>query len=77
MDDEEVERILASMEYEYGEDNMELMAKYGRFRQVAVRGYLYGSESERNAKAKEGKRSTFTWKQYTPISKGIKDEYGK
>lgn len=77
MDDEAIERILASAEKQWGEDNMELAAKYGRFRQVVVNSTLYGSAQEREKRVNEGKRASFTWKQYRPLSDEIKDRYGE
>jgi hypothetical protein len=75
MDDEDVERILASMERKYGADNMEFASKYGRFRQILVRDYIYGDLQTREKKKEEGKRTTFTWKQYEPLKKGIQKKY--
>ena len=77
MDDSDVERILRNMEYRYSKYRMELAAKYPRFRQILIRSYLYGTPQEREIKKEEGKRYTWTWKQYIPLTKGIIKEYGE
>lgn len=84
MDDEDVERILNSMEHIYGKPNMELASRYTRFRQVIIRGYLYGTQTEMQKRIERAKadnrkipRTTFSWAQYEPLSEGIQDRYSE
>ena len=87
MEEEDVERILNSIERVYGKDVMEIGATNARFRQLAIRGFLYGNKDAIDKKKSEAAqqharligpyRITYTEKQYEPLSEGWTEKYGE
>jgi len=72
MDDSDVERIVDSIEKEYGKSRAEFAARNKTYRGILLDDYLYGGADKREERLAEGKRIHASAKQDFKIKQGLK-----